>query len=172
MDKLPTTPGSVVKFLVQPADYLTDPQDYDEPMWSVATLIPGAIDTDGAVHAAVWASAYVSDPEDKGNVYSEEFILARTPELLVETFAAADRPDLVARVHEVGYRTIGLVMHVREHESEPEMTYTFAPSFISFDGDGADELGDCMLTNSYGGFHSTEFFESDPVFLYVPDKLI
>jgi hypothetical protein len=169
MDKLPTNPGSVVKFIVQPEDYLTDPQSYDEPMMHVATLIPGHIDTDGEIHSAVWASAYVDDPEDKGNVFSEEFILARNPELVVETFPASERPDLVAMVNESGPQTIGLVVHIREHESEPESTFTFAPGFVNLD---SEEFGDCMFTNSYGGFHASDVFESDPVFLYVPDKLI
>ncbi len=170
MDKLPTTPGSVVTFTVQPSDYLKDPQPYDEPMTSVATLIPGAIDADGEIHAAVWASAYVEGPEDEGNVYSEEYILARDPKVLVETFLASERPDLVKMVNDqkVAVQTVGVVVHIREHESEPESTFTFAPSFVSLDG----ELGDCMLVNSYGGFHSSSAFESDPVFLYVPDKLI
>lgn len=169
MDALPKNPGSVVKFLVQPEDYLTDPQEFDVPMWHVATLIPGVIDADGEVKDAVWASAYIDDPEDQGNVFSEDFILARTPELIVETFPSAERPDLVEAVRESGFQTVGLVVHIREHESEPEQTYTFAPGFVNLD---SDELGDCMFTNSYGGFHSSEFFESDPVFLYVPDKLI
>ena len=167
MNKLPTTPGSVVTFTVQPEDYLTDPQPSDEPLVSVATLIPGHISSTGEIHDAVWASAYISDPEDKGNVYSEEYILARNPELVVETFAAADRPDLVEMVKENGPQAIGAVVHIREFDGEPESTFTFAPSFV-YEG----ELSECMFTNSYGGFHAADVFESEPVFLYVPDKLV
>jgi hypothetical protein len=167
MDKLPTTPGSVVSFVVQPEDYLTDPQPYDEPQTSVATLIPGSISSTGEIQSAVWASAYIDDPEDQGNVYSEEFILARDPQLLVETFPASERPDLVEMVNESGIAAVGAVIHVNQYEGEPESTFVFAPGFIH---DG--ELGDCMFTNSYGGFHVSDVFESDPILLYVPDKLI
>ena len=167
MDKLPTTPGSVVTFTVQPEDYLTDPQPFDEPQLSVATLIPGHISSTGEIHDAVWASSYIDDPEDKGNVYSEEFILARDPQLVVETFLASERPDLVEMVNESGIATVGAVIHVNEFEGEPNSTYVFAPGFI-YDG----ELGDCMFSNSYGGFHAPDVFENAPVLLYVPDKLI
>lgn len=169
MNSLPTAPGSVVKFLVQPEEHIDNPEEGDLPMWYVATLIPGAIDADGEIKDAVWASSYIDDPEDKGNVFDPYFILAHAPELVVETFRAEDRPDLVEAVRDSGFQTIGLVAHIREHESEPELTYTFAPGFVNLD---SGELEDCMFTNSYGGFHSAEFFESDPVFLYVPDKLI
>lgn len=167
MQKLPANPGSIVTFTVQPEDYLKDPQSYDEPMISVATLIPGHVTSTGEIREAVWASSYVNDPEDKGNVYSEEFILARDPQLVVETFPAAERPDLVAMVKESGPQALGAVVHIREFEGEPESTFTFAPGFVHEDG-----FEDCMFVNSYGGFHVSDVFESEPVLLYVPDKLV
>lgn len=162
MTKLPTNPGSVVRFLV--------PQGDDEPdMWYVATLIPGHIDDDGGVHDMVWAASTVEDPEDSGNVFSEEFILSHKVEVVVETVPAAGNEEQVETVDESGFATIGLVLRVWDEQDDIWQTFTYAPGFVTFGG----ELEDCMFTNSYGGFISIADIESAQYeYLFVPTALV
>lgn len=160
---LPTTPGSVVRFLV--------PQDDGEPdMWYVATLIPGHIEDDGTANSLVWASSYIDDPEDVGNVFSEEFILSHKVEVVTETVPATpENAGYVEAVKESGFATIGLVVRVWSDLDDIWETFTYAPGFQAFSG----ELDDCMFTNSYGGFLSLSDIESSKYeFLFVPTTLV
>lgn len=160
---LPTTPGSIVRFLV--------PQEDGEPdMWYVATLIPGHIEDDGTAHALVWASAYVDDPEDAGNVFSEEFITSHPNEVVVETVPATEEnAQFVEATKDSGFATIGLVLRVWSDLDDIWETFTYAPGFQAFSG----ELEDCMFTNSYGGFISHSDIESrEHQFLFVPTAFV
>lgn len=162
MTKLPTNPGSVVRFLV--------PQEDGEPeMWYVASLIPGHIDDDGVAHDMVWAASTVNDPEDAGNVFSEEFILRVRAEVVTETVPAAGHPAQVKMVEDAGFASIGLVLRVWDEQDDIWQTYTYAPGFAAFSG----ELEDCMFTNSYGGYISAADIESGKYeYLYIPTKLV
>lgn len=164
---LPTTPGSVIRFLVPQENV----QEGDEPaLWYVATLIPGHIDDDGTAHALVWASSYVNDPEDEGNVFSEEFILSHKVEVIVETVPATpENAEFVSATRDSGFSVIGLVLRVWNDFDDIWETFTYAPGFQSLSG----ELDDCMFTNSYGGFISHADIESHKhEFLFVPTKLV
>lgn len=167
MTQLPTTPGSVVRFLV-PQENVQEGDE--EALWYVATLIPGHIDDDGSVNSLVWASSYVNDPEDAGNVFSEEFILSHPVEVVVETVpASAENEVFIENVNESGFASIGLVLRLWNDVDDIWETFTYAPGFQSFSG----ELDDWMFTNSYGGFASIQSIESGVhEFLFVPTKLV
>jgi hypothetical protein len=144
MHALPTTPGSIVTFDIPDGDNGT--------LRAVATLIPGHIDDDGAVHDAVWAGAELNSPDDEGSVFSEEFILGARPEVYLVTELATGEPESI--------REYGTVIQVTGEGWDCPMTYTFAPSWLA-DGEPAESF----WTNSYGGYW-TQNLDHDVRVLY------
>lgn len=145
---LPTTPGSMVTFEhYEPAE--------DETYTFVAALIPGHIDEHGVIHAAVWASAEIDDPEDPSCTFEPGAILAGNPKLLVETGPADPKGE-----HPEGLKE-GTVIRVTGTDGIPQ-TYTFAPAYFH-----NGEPHDFFWTNSYGGFLSAGDIDEAEV-LYTP----
>lgn len=149
--ELPTSPGSLIEWV--------ETDEYGDSYSMVASAIPLKNVPDSEV---IWAAATLSDPNDKGNVFSEEYIQEHDWSLVIETIPVDDAPFEVREAFEDGDTVLGAVYEAVLVEGDP-IYFTTAPSFKY-----GDDFEDVFSVDAYGNTDNSE--DRDAVFL--PTQLI